>query len=74
MATCNKCGGYLSDGHRCVGAWRHIAKMMGVALAGALLGVVVVLVLAERPSNSLLAVAGLLFAVLVGALWRETGL
>jgi hypothetical protein len=73
MATCPKCGGYLSDDHRCFGAWRHIARTMGLALAGAVFSVVAVLVLAEHPSKSLLAVAGLLGAVLVTALWRATG-
>jgi hypothetical protein len=73
MATCPKCGGYLSDDHRCCGAWRHIARTMGVALGGAVFGVVAVLVLAEHPSKSLLVVAGLLGAVLVTALWRATG-
>ena len=74
MATCSKCGGYLSDDHHCFGERRPIARIMGVALAGALFGVVVMLALAERPSNSLLAAAALLFAVLGGALWRATGL
>ena len=72
MATCPKCGGYLSDDHRCVGAWRRVTRTVGVAFAGALFGVVIVLVLAEHPSSSLLAIAGLLGAVLVTALWRAT--
>jgi hypothetical protein len=73
MATCPKCGGYLSDDHRCFGAWRHIARTMAVALAGAIFGVVAVLVLAEHPSPSLLGAIGLLGAVLVTALWRAAG-
>jgi hypothetical protein len=46
---------------------------MVMALVGALVGVIVVSVVAKRPSNSVLAVAGLLGAVLVGALWRASG-
>jgi hypothetical protein len=72
MATCPKCGGYLSDDHRCFGAWRHIARTMGAALIGALFGVIAVSTLADRPTNLLLGVAGLLGAVLVGALWHES--
>jgi hypothetical protein len=48
-------------------------RTSGVALVGALFGVIAMSVLAERPSNSLLAVAGLLGAVLIGALWRASG-
>ena len=74
MATCPKCGGYLSDDHRCFGAWRRITRATGVGVAGAVFGVVVVLVLAEHSSESLLTVAGLLGAVVVSALWRASGL
>jgi hypothetical protein len=73
MATCPKCGGYLSDDHRCFGAWRHIARTLGVTVAGALCGVVVVLLLVEHPSMPLLAATGVLAAVVVTALWRATG-
>jgi hypothetical protein len=73
MATCPKCGGYLSDDHRCSGAWWHIARTTGVALAGTVCGVVAGVVLAEHPSMSLLGGMGLLGAVVVTALWRATG-
>jgi hypothetical protein len=43
-------------------------------VAGALFCVVVVLVLFEHPSKLLLAVVGLLGAVVVSALWRAIGL
>ena len=74
MATCPKCGGFLSDDHRCAGAWRRTARAIAAPLAGALLGIVTASMLAERPSNGLLAVAGLLGAVLVAAAWRASGL
>ena len=74
MATCPKCGGDLSGDHRCFGAWRHIARTASAALAGALFGVVLVLVLADPPSTSLLVVAALLSALVVTELWRATGL
>jgi peptidoglycan/LPS O-acetylase OafA/YrhL len=73
MATCPKCGGYLSDDHRGFGAWRRITRAIGVVVAGALFCVVVVLALSEHPSKLLLAVVGLLGAVLVSALWRAIG-
>jgi hypothetical protein len=73
MATCPKCGGYLSDDHRCFGAWWQIVRTIGVAFAGAVFGIVAVVALAEHPSTSLLGAMGLLGAVLVTALWRATG-
>jgi hypothetical protein len=48
-------------------------RASGVVLAGAIVGVVGMSVVAEPPSNWLLAVAGVLGAVLVGALWRASG-
>jgi hypothetical protein len=71
--TCPQCGGYLSDDHRCVGAWWRITRTMVVALVGAPFGVIAASVLAEQPSQSLLAVAGLLGAVLGAALARPNG-
>jgi hypothetical protein len=46
---------------------------MGVALAGAVCGVLAVLVLVDYPSMPLLAGTSALGAVLVTALWRAMG-
>jgi uncharacterized membrane protein len=56
------------------GAKTRVTRATGIAVAGALFGVLVVLVLAEYPSKWLLTVAALLGAVVVSALWRASGL
>jgi hypothetical protein len=73
MATCPQCGGYLNEGHRCCGRWRHVISIVGVALVGGLVGVVAVSVLVEHPAAAFVATAGLLGAVLVTALSRAVG-
>ena len=71
MATCPKCGGFLTDGHRCFGAWRHVGRYTMVAAVGALLGCVGAFVSFEHPAESLVAVVSLLGAVLAPAVWRS---
>jgi hypothetical protein len=73
MATCPKCGGDLSEDHRCVGAWRRITRAIGDGIAGRVFGAPVVMALGEHASKSLLTVAGLLGGVVVSALWRASG-
>jgi hypothetical protein len=55
----------VSDGHHCLGVWRQMARTTGVALIGAVSGLVAVSLLTDRPSDSLFAVAGVLGAVLI---------
>jgi hypothetical protein len=47
--------------------WRQRLNAIGFAFAGSVLGVLAVLVLTERPADSLIVVAALLGAVVVTA-------
>ena len=69
MATCPKCGGFLTDGHRCRGGWRRAGRYTVVAGVGALLGCIGALVAFDNPTDSLVAVVTLLGAVLASAVW-----
>jgi heme/copper-type cytochrome/quinol oxidase subunit 4 len=71
MATCPSCGGFLDEHHQCAGMWRQRLHAIGFALAGAILGVLAVLTLAERPTDSLIVVAALLGAVVVTAVMQS---
>jgi hypothetical protein len=71
MATCPKCGRFLTDGHRCHGGWRRAGRYAAVAAVGALIGCVGTLVGFDNPPDSLTAVVTLLGAVLAPALWRS---
>lgn len=71
MATCPRCGSFLTDGHRCFGAWREFGRFTVVAIVGAALGLLVSFVGFERPTDSLVVVVGLLGAVLATAVWRS---
>ena len=66
MATCPECGHYLGRNHRCWGIKRLLRSLRN-ALFGALVGVIPVLVLMDRPSILLLIVTAALGAVLVAA-------
>ena len=72
MATCPDCGHYLGRNHRCWGIKRQL-RSLRIALVGALVGVVPVLVLIDRPSFLLMVVTGALGAVLVVAFRRSAG-
>ncbi len=67
MATCASCGAYLSEGHRCSGAWRRRRRSAIVGLVGALLGITAPYVLlGDRLHPSTVAIAmvlGILLAL-----------
>jgi hypothetical protein len=65
MAACPHCGLFLDEHHRWRGLWRRRARLAGIAVAGALIGVTLrVLIPSASPEPIGLIVAGLL-----GRLW-----
>ena len=70
MATCPDCGRFLSDHHRCLGVWRGRAHRLGVATAGALVGVFVPFVFPVYNGTPVaVVVAGLLGALVASVIW-----
>jgi len=69
MATCPKCGDYLGTNHRCWGVRRQL-RMLGLTVAGGVAGLLVVFLVADRPSEPLLLVTAALGAVLTLAVHR----
>ena len=70
MATCPRCGGFLSDNHRCSRVPRRLLRMSGMAAIGALLGVFLPLATFDRPAESLVLITALLGAVLFAAFYQ----
>lgn len=60
MATCPKCGEFLSDTHDCTGQRRAVAAAVALALTSAVLGIVALTRLVQQPTHRLVAVTGLL--------------
>ena len=71
MATCPRCGRFLTDDHRCLGAWRHVARYACVSAIGAVIGGLGAFVGFEHPAEPVVAVVALLGAVLAPAIWRS---
>ena len=70
MATCPKCGGFLSSRHRCWGGRRRIRRL-GVGVLGAVGGFIVGLTMVKQPNQLLLPfVTAALGAVLTWAVRR----
>jgi hypothetical protein len=70
MATCPRCGGYLSSRHRCRGVGLRRLRTFSIVLLGAAAGFLGPFLIADRPSGPLLLVTALLGAVLTLALHR----
>ena len=70
MATCPKCGGFLSSHHRCWGG-RRLIRRFGVGVLGAVGGFIVGLTMVKQPNQLLLPfVTAALGAVLTWAVRR----
>jgi hypothetical protein len=67
MATCPRCGAYLSSHHRCRGIGLRRLRTFSIVLLGAAVGFLGPFLIADRPSDSLLLVTSLLGAVLTFA-------
>lgn len=72
MATCPRCGGFLDEHHRCRGPWRFYIRTLTVAVLGALIGSLAVLVFNEQPATAFIIVMALLGAVLLTTAWLAT--
>lgn len=70
MATCPRCGEFLSEHHHCEGVWRRLLGGLSVALVGALLGVSALLIADQRSSDPLIIVTALLGAVVAWSFWQ----
>jgi hypothetical protein len=74
MATCPKCMGFLDEGHRCPGGvWTRIGKAMLTVGVGALVGILAVYAVEERPLAGLVLAAAALGAVLAMAIRQAIG-
>ena len=69
MATCPKCMGFLDEGHRCPGAvWSRVSKAILTVGAGAVIGVLFVYAIEDRPLAALVLAGAALGAVLAMAI------
>lgn len=74
MATCPKCLGALTDGHRCPrGAVSRITDALSTVGVGGLIGVVLCFAVDDRPASALVVAAAALGAVLASALRNAIG-
>ena len=70
MATCPYCGRFLSSHHHCLGVWRVWGRRLGVALAGALVGVFAPFLFpAYEGTPVAVVIAGLLGALMASVIW-----
>jgi hypothetical protein len=74
MATCPKCMGFLEEGHRCPGGvWARLSKAMLTVVIGAVLGIVLVYVIEDRPVPALWMAGAALGAVLAVSVRQAIG-
>lgn len=75
MATCPHCLGPLTDDHRCPRRrlWR-VARIIGVPLAGAVLGVALCYGLVERPHGLVVLAAAILGGLVTDACVRAVSM
>lgn len=74
MATCPKCMGFLDEGHRCPGGvWTRISKAMLNVGVGAVVGILVVYAIEDRPLAGLVLAGAALGAVLAMAIRQAIG-
>ncbi len=68
MATCPKCMGALTENHRCPrGRLHRLTEALSVVGGGAVIGMVVLYLIEERPVPALVMAAAALGAVLTSA-------
>ena len=74
MATCPRCGEFLSEHHRC--GWRHRARAVGMSalamLAGTVLSLVVLYALSDNPAPPTVALGVVSGMILGQAAWTAT--
>ena len=74
MATCPKCMGFLSEGHKCPGGiWSRVSKAILTVAIGAAIGIFFVYAVEERPLAGLVLAAAALGAVLSMAIRQAIG-
>ena len=74
MATCPKCMGFLDEGHRCPGGvWTRVSKAILTVGAGAVIGVLFVYAIEDRPLAALVLAGAALGAVLAMAIRQAIG-
>jgi hypothetical protein len=69
MATCPRCGAFLSDDHRCVGLWRGQLRTIAAMFGGAILSVVALYAVSDQPSAIVVAIGVISGMVLGRAVW-----
>ena len=74
MATCPKCMGFLTEGHRCPGGvWVRLSKAILTVLLGAAIGIVMIYAIIERPVPELWLAGAALGAVLAMSIRQAVG-
>jgi hypothetical protein len=74
MATCPKCMGFLTEGHKCPGGvWSRLSKSLLTVIIGAVIGTLVVYVIEERPVPALWMAGAALGAVLAMSVRQAIG-
>jgi len=74
MATCPKCMGFLTDGHKCPGGvWLRLGKAMLTVVIGGAAGVLFIYALEDRPVLELWLAGAALGAVLAMAIRQAIG-
>jgi len=69
MATCPRCGAFLSDHHHCVGLWRRRVRSVFAMFWGAILSVFVLYVVSDHPSGVVVSIGVVSGMVLGRAVW-----
>jgi hypothetical protein len=68
MATCPRCFGPLTEGHRCPhGRFKRIGEAVTTVVAGGILGALACFLLVENPADALVLAAAALGGVLANA-------
>jgi hypothetical protein len=74
MATCPKCMGFLTDGHKCPGGvWLRLGKAILTVAIGGAAGVLFIYALEDRPVLELWLAGAALGAVLSMAIRQAIG-
>ena len=74
MATCPRCMGFLTEGHKCPGGlWSRVSKALLTVVIGAAIGTVFVYAIEERPVPALWLAGASLGAVLAMSIRQAIG-
>jgi hypothetical protein len=69
MATCPRCGGFLSDNHHCVGLWRRRMRSVVAMFWGAVLSIFMLYAVSDHPSGLVVSIGAVSGIVLGRAVW-----